>query len=115
MTERKQERLGELSAQLGAVQEELTRTERSVAALRGARNALYAELVREEHGIVVGDLVAWSGEQQLRDRRRPVTFRGMVMDVPMQDRLLVRRMNRDGEPMEQTVCVPVEALVGSGR
>ncbi len=115
MDDRRQERLDELTAQLGAIQDELTRAERSATALRGARNALFAELVREEHGIGIGDQVIWSGEQRLRDRCRPVTLRGVVVDVPMQGRLMVRRMNRSGVPMDHTVTVPAAAVAVAGR
>lgn len=115
MAERRQERIDELATQLGALQDELSRTERSVAALRGARNALCAELVREEHGIAVGDAVVWHGEQQLRNRCRRVTLRGVVLDVPMRGRLLVQRLNRDGGLMDCTVCVPAAVVTASRR
>jgi len=115
MAERRQERIDELAVQLDALQAELDRTERSATALRGARNALFAELVREEHGIVVGDVVFWHGEQQLRSRCRQVTLRGVVLEVPMRGRLMVQRLNRDGGRMDYTVCVPADVVTASRR
>jgi hypothetical protein len=86
-----------------------------VAVLRQARSVLYAAITREEHGIALGDLVAWHGERRRRGGgRRPITLRGVVVDVPMRNRLLVHRLNRDGAPMEQTVYVPVDEVTAAG-
>jgi hypothetical protein len=112
MAETRQNRVVGLSNQLQSLQSELERAEQSVAVLRQARSVLYAEMAREEHGIALGDRVAWRGERRARGGRgsRPITLRGVVVDVPMQDRLLVHRVNSRGERMEQTVYVPVSEV-----
>ncbi len=115
MDGRKQERMAELEAHLHVLRRELAQAERGVATLRDARNALFAELVREEHGIAVGDRVAWLGEQGGKNRRRMVTLRGVVLGVPLEGRLLVQRVNRDGKPMEETLCLPAHVVALDSR
>ena len=105
-------RADELSAQLDELQSELSRAERSVDILRRARGVIYAEITREKHGIAPGDLVSWEGEQRGRNsqRWRTLTLRGVVVAVPMRDRLQIHRLNRHGKPMDQTVYVPVDCV-----
>ena len=105
-------RANELSDQLDELQGELSRAERSVDILRRARSGIYAEITREKHGIAPGDLVSWEGERRGRNsqRSRPLTLRGVVVAVPMRDRLQIRRLNRHGKPMDQTVYVPVDCV-----
>jgi hypothetical protein len=117
MADKRQERIAGLTSQLAGLQNELQRAERSVAVLRQARRVLYAEIAREEHGIALGDLVAWRGERQRRGGgpSRPITLCGVVIDVPMRDRLLVHRLNRAGKPMDQTVYVPAREVTVTGN
>jgi len=105
-------RADELTAQLDELQSELARAERSVDILRRARSGIYAEITREKHGIAPGDLVSWEGEQRGRNsqRSRTLTLRGVVVAVPMRDRLQIHRLNRHGKPMDQTVYVPVDCV-----
>jgi hypothetical protein len=112
MAETKQERVVTLSDQLGDLQVELRNAERSVQVLRQAREIVQAEIVRQAHGIALGDTIAWPGEQRLRNRPpRPITLRGTVIGVPSPDHLLVQRVNRNGEPMDQALCVPVSVAL----
>lgn len=115
MNGRRQERMAELEAHLHVLRRELAEAERGVATLRTARNALFAELVREEFAIAIGDTVAWLGEQVGKTRRRMVTLRGVVLDVPLEGRLLVQRVNRDGKPMEETLCLPAHVVAFDSR
>lgn len=115
MKGRRQERMTELAAHLDVLRDELKLAEGRVATLRDRRNTLFAELVREEYGIAVGDRVAWLGEQGGKTRRRMVTLRGLVLDVPLEGRLLVQRVNRDGRPMEETLCLPVQVVALDSR
>lgn len=115
MNGRRQEHMAELKAHLDILRGELVQAERNVANLRTARNALFAQLVREEYGIAAGDTVVWLGEQTGPSRRRPLTLRGLVLDVPLEGRLLVRRVNRSGRPMEETLYIPARMVALDSR
>jgi hypothetical protein len=115
MKDRRQERMVELATHLKVLRGELSQAERSVATLREARNAIFAELIREEYGIAVGDTVAWLGEVGGGPRRRMVTLRGMVLGIPLEGKLLVQRVNREGRPMEETLCLPAQVVALASR